>query len=90
MVLKRALRKVGQKYLKSFEMWCWRRKEKIGWTDHVRNKVLQIVKEERNILYSIKRRKPNWIGHILRRNCLIKHFIKGRRGGIEVTGRRGR
>ena len=23
--------------LESFEMWCWRRMEKISWTDHVRN-----------------------------------------------------
>ena len=27
---------LDQKYLKSFEMWCWRRMEKISWTDHVR------------------------------------------------------
>jgi hypothetical protein len=26
-----------QKYLESFEMWWWRRMEKISWTDHVRN-----------------------------------------------------
>jgi len=26
-----------QKYLENFEMWCWRRMEKISWTDHVRN-----------------------------------------------------
>jgi hypothetical protein len=31
------LRAVGQKHLKSFEMWCWRRMEKFSWTDHVRN-----------------------------------------------------
>jgi hypothetical protein len=31
------LRKINQKYLESFEMWCWRRTEKISWTDHVRN-----------------------------------------------------
>jgi hypothetical protein len=29
--------KVDQKYLESFEMWCWRRMEKISWSDHVRN-----------------------------------------------------
>jgi hypothetical protein len=34
--------------------------EKISWTDHVRNEVLQIV-EERNILQTIKRRKANWL-----------------------------
>jgi len=30
------LRAADQKYLESFEMWCWRRMEKISWTDHVR------------------------------------------------------
>jgi len=46
--------------------------EKISWTDHVRNKeVLLSVKEKRNILHEIRERKANWIGHILRRNCLL-------------------
>jgi hypothetical protein len=31
------LRALDQKYMESFEMWCWRRMEKISWTDHVRN-----------------------------------------------------
>ena len=31
------LRAVDQKHLESFEMWCWRRMEKISWTDDVRN-----------------------------------------------------
>ena len=31
------LRAADQKYLESFEMWCWRRMEKISWIDHVRN-----------------------------------------------------
>ena len=40
------LRAEDQKYLESFEMWCWRRMEKISWTDHVRNeKVLLRVNE---------------------------------------------
>jgi hypothetical protein len=86
------LRKVDQKYLERFEMWCWRRMEKISWTDRVRNEeVLHRVKEERNNLHTIKRTKANWIGHILRRNCLLKHVIEGKlEGRIEMTGRRGR
>jgi hypothetical protein len=73
------LRKVDQKYLESYEMLCWGRMEKIGWTDRVRNEeVLHTVKEETNILHAINRRKANWIGHILRRNCLLKHSIKGK------------
>jgi len=31
------LQAADQKYLESLEMWCWRRMEKISWTDHVRN-----------------------------------------------------
>jgi hypothetical protein len=50
--------------------------EKISWTDRVRNEeILPRVKEERKILLTIRRRKVNWIGHILRRDCLLKHVI---------------
>jgi hypothetical protein len=53
--------------------------------------VLHRIKEKRNILHTIKIRKANWIGQILRRNCLLKHVIEGKlEGMIEVTGRRGR
>ena len=52
--------------------------EKISWTDCVRNEeVLLRVSEQRNILHEIRKRKANWIGHILRRNCLLKHIIEG-------------
>jgi hypothetical protein len=30
------LQAVDQKNMEKFEMWCWRRMEKISWTDHVR------------------------------------------------------
>jgi hypothetical protein len=51
------LRSVDQKHLESFEMWCWRRMEKISLTDHVRNEeVLLRVKEQRNILHEISKR----------------------------------
>jgi hypothetical protein len=73
-------------------MWCWRRLEKVSWTDRVGNEeALHRVKEERNILHTVKRRKANWIGHVLRRNCLLKQVIEGKlEGRMEVTGRRGR
>jgi len=58
----------------------------------VRNEeILRRVKEQRNILHKISKRKTKWIGHILRRNCLLQRFIEGKiKGGIEVTGGRGR
>jgi len=41
--------------------------------------------------HEISKRKANWFGHILRRNCLLQQVIEGKiKGGIEVTGRRGR
>jgi hypothetical protein len=53
--------------------------------------VLHRVKEERNILQPIKRRKANWICHVLRRNCLLKHVVEGKlEGRIEMTGKRRR
>jgi hypothetical protein len=66
--------------------------EKISWTDSVRNEeVLHRLKEQRNIVQTIKRRKANWIDHILCRNCLLKHVIEGKlEGRIEMTEKRGR
>ena len=53
--------------------------EKISWTDHVRNEeVLLQVNEQRNILHAIRKRKANWIGYILRRNCLLNQVIEGK------------
>ena len=47
---------------------------------------MQRVQKERNVLQTIKRRKVDWIRYILRRNCLLKHVIEGKKEGrIEVT-----
>jgi hypothetical protein len=64
----------------------------ISCIDGIRNgEVLQRLKEDRNILHTIKRRKANWIGHILRTNCLLKHVIERKiEGRIEMMGMRGR
>jgi hypothetical protein len=82
--------------LKGMETWgrgqTKKKRVMISWTERVRNEeVLHRVKEERNILHTIKRRKANRIRHILRRNCLLKHVIKGKlQGRIDVTGKWGR
>jgi hypothetical protein len=45
----------------------------------VRNEeVLLRVKEQRNILHEISKRKASWVGHILRRNCLLWQVIEGK------------
>jgi hypothetical protein len=61
----------------------------IAFLDCVNNEaVLHRVKEGRNILHTISRRKANWIGHILRRNWLIKHIIERKILGTRRRGRR--
>jgi len=53
--------------------------EKVSWTDHVRNEVVLLtVKEQKNILHEIRKRKANLIGHIFRRNCLLQRVIEGK------------
>ena len=54
-----------------FKKWCWKSTDKTSSIGRVRN-VLHGVKEERNILYTIKTVKDNKIGIVLRRNCLLK------------------
>jgi hypothetical protein len=50
--------------------------------------VLCRVKDERNIIQTVNRRKADWIGHILCRNCLLEQVIEGKiEGRIVVTGR---
>jgi hypothetical protein len=39
--------------------------------------VLHRLQERRKMLHTIKRRKDNCIGDVLRRNCLLNHVIKG-------------
>jgi hypothetical protein len=52
--------------------------EKISWTDRVGNEVFHRVKEERNILHTVKRGRAGGIGHIVHWNCLLRHDIEGK------------
>jgi len=55
----------------------------------VKNEVLHRVKRERNILHTVKGRNANWIGRILRRNCLVEQVVEGEVDGrIEVKTRK--
>jgi hypothetical protein len=72
-----ALWKVDQKYLEIFKCGAgegWRQLD-----NRVRNEeVLHRVKEDRNVLQTIKRREANWIGHMLHRHCLLQHATEGK------------
>ena len=72
------LRKLEQKCLESFDMWCWRRMVKIKWSEKVTNEqVLDHIGEKRSFSNNILHRKDNWFGHILRRNCLLYDATEG-------------
>ncbi|KAJ4429718.1 hypothetical protein ANN_21922 [Periplaneta americana] len=54
------LRRSKEKRLEAFEMWIWRRMERVKWTDRTRNEaVLERVGEERMMLKLIRKRKRN-------------------------------
>jgi hypothetical protein len=72
-------------------MWCWRKTEKIGWTDLVKYEEVLHGDKKSNILNTIKTGKSNRIGHTLSWNCLQKHITKGKIDRlIEIMGGRGR
>ena len=53
--------------------------------------MLQRVREERNILQRLKKKKTKWTGHIMCRNYLLIYIIEGQmEGRIEVMQRQGR
>ena len=83
-----SLRKKEVDRLQAFEMWIWRRMEKISWKDKKTNvEVLDLVREERNLVDTILKRKKNWIGHIVRGEGLLKTVMEGRMEGKRGRGR---
>ena len=63
--------------------------EKIKWSEKVTNEhVLERIEEKRTILNNILRRRANWIGHILRRNCLLHDVSEGQMTEVKGVGRR--
>src|SRR6218665_3421568 len=65
------MRKEDIKRLEAFEMWTWRRMEKVSWTEHKTNEeLLEMIGEERSLIRTIKTRQKQWIGHTLRGESL--------------------
>ena len=71
------MRKKVVKRIETFEMWIWRRMEKISWTEHRTNEeVLKKVEEKRSLMDIIRTEQKNWIGHILRGNSLQREITE--------------
>ena len=82
------LRKMEIDRLRAFEMWIWRRMERISWEDKKKNEeVLDAIGEERSLVEAVVKRKKNWIGHIVRGEGLLKLALEGRMEGKRQRGR---
>jgi hypothetical protein len=56
-------------------MWCCTAMEKISLTDHVRNEEASHTVRKEHPAHN-KGERANWIGHIWRGKCLLKHVIE--------------
>lgn len=79
------LRREDERRFEAFEMWTWSRMEGIKWVEKVRNEEVLRIVGEKEILKVIRNRKRNWLGHWMRRECLLMDGMEG-----TVNGRRGR
>ena len=82
------MRKADIRRLEAFEMWTWRRMEKISWTEHKTNEeVMGRIGEERTLIHTIRKRQRKWIGHTLRGDSLLRMVIEGKMEGRRTRGR---
>ena len=82
------MRQEDIKRLEAFEMWIWRRMERISWAERRTNEeILQLVEEKRPLIGTIRGRQKKWIGHILRSDTLLRDIIEGRMEGKRMRGR---
>lgn len=85
------LKTVMMNRIEAFEMWCYRRMLKIAWTEKVRNtEILERIEKERELLTTIKKRKMQYLGHILRgpKYELLQTIMYGRIEGKRWIGRK--
>ena len=76
------------KRLTAFEMWCYRRMQKIAWYNKISNEdVLKQVDEKRRLVTSIKIKKMKLFGHIVRHNNLQRDLMEGHINGKRTRGR---
>lgn len=79
------------KKIEAFEMWCYRRLLRIPWTDKVRNiTVRERLGKDREIMYEIKKRKLEYLGHIMRNTKyrVLQNILQGKVEGKRGPGRR--
>ena len=74
--------------MEALEMWCWRRMEKVSWTQRVTNEqILERVGERRQMMGLVRNRRHRWMGHVLRHGGLLREVMEGRVEGKRPRGR---
>jgi len=85
------LKKAGRERLKAFEMWIWRRIERVrvfkGQSKKCNEEVFNAVGDKISLVQTVIKRKKNWIGHVMRRDGLMKDVMEGGIGGKRGKGR---
>ena len=80
------------KRLEAFEMWLYRRILRVPWTAHATNgEILRKLKEEKEVLATVKTRKIQYLGHIMRnknRYQFLQTILQGKIPGKRSAGRR--
>ena len=83
------IRKEDRRQLEALEMWIWRKKNKISWTEKKSNvEVLEMMGERRKLMETIVQRKKRWIGHMLRGESMLREVMGGKMVGKRARGRR--
>lgn len=86
------LTEATQKKLEAFGMWLYRRILRISWVDRVTNEtLLERMEKEKEVMKTIKRRKLEYLGHIMRNDNkykLLKSILQGKVVGKRGPGRR--
>ena len=82
------MRKEDITRIEAFEMWIWRRMERISWMEHITNEeVLKRVGEKRALIRTIRERQRRWIGHTLRGDSILRTMMEGKMEGKRTRGR---
>ena len=74
------LTKAIQNKLEAFEMWIYRRMMRISWADHKGNVILEMTLSKRSLIVTIKKRKLQYFGHLIRQNGIQRLLLEGKRG----------
>ncbi len=80
--------KADRRRIDAFELWCWRRLQRVPWTARVTNEAaLERIRPEIPFNGKITKQKLTYFGHVMRANSLEKTMMLGMVNGKRRRGR---